>query len=254
MSDPNEVITLDIVERILGTASLGAVKDVVAALIDEDAGRGLHVIAHAVDSGSDPRQFGEQVVEHLRAVLLTQTSSADLVEASTEDHSLYEDQAVLIGRGRLLAAIKAFNDAVNNYRGGWQPQLALELALLESLKQQEVTVDMGANYAQPAFVPTSQGSQQAAAPPPEAIPPGAPPVVEPAVVREKWNIALKALYRYSKNGPDLMQYFRVVRVDGNTLYLGTDNTLYYEKLQYPEKIEYWNVSFMRCIASGYMFD
>nr|MBA3874321.1 hypothetical protein [Anaerolineae bacterium] len=236
VSDPDEVITIDIVERILGTASLGSVKDVVAALVDEDAARGLHVIAHAVDSGSDPRQFGEQVVEHLRSVLLTQTASADLVEASTEDRSLYEDQAVLIGRGRLLAAIKAFNDAVNNYRGGWQPQLALELALLESLKQQEVTVDMGANYAQPAFAPPPQAAQLAA-PPVETMPPGAPPVVEPAVIREKWNIALKALYRYSKNGPDLMQYFRVVRVDGNTLYLGTDNTLYYEKLQYPEKIQ-----------------
>ncbi len=236
VSDPEELITLDIVERILGTASLGAVKDVVAALIDEDAGRGLHDIAHAVDSGSDPKQFGEQVVEHLRAILLTQTASADLVEASTEDRALYEDQAVLIGRGRLLAAIKAFNDAVNNYRGGWQPQLALELALMESLKEQEVTVDMSANYAQPAFAPPPQAFQQIA-PPAEVMPTGAPPVVEPALVREKWNIALKALYRYSKNGPDLMQYFRVVRVDGNTLYLGTDNALYYEKLQYPEKIQ-----------------
>ncbi len=236
VSDPDEVITLDIVERILGTASMGAVKDVVASLIDEDAGRGLHDIAHAVDSGSDPKQFGEQVVEHLRAILLTQTASADLVEASAEDRSLYEDQAVLIGRGRLLAAIKAFNDAVNNYRGGWQPQLALELALLESLKQQEVTVDMGAMYAQPAFAPPPQAAQQIV-PPAEVMPVGAPPVVEPALIREKWNIALKALYRYSKNGPDLMQYFRVVRVDGNTLFLGTDNTLYYEKLQYPEKIQ-----------------
>ncbi len=238
VSDPEEVITLDIVEGILGTASFGAVKDVVAALIDEDAARGLHVIAAAVDSGSDPRQFGEQVVEHLRAVLLTQTASADLVEASAEDRALFEDQSILIGRGRLLAAIKAFNDAVNNYKGGWQPQLTLELALLESLKQEEVTVDMGASYAQPAYVPPAQSTQHAPPLPPEnALPPGAPPVVEPAIVREKWNIALKALYRYSKNGPDVMQYFRVVRVDGSTLYLGTDNTLYYEKLQHPEKIQ-----------------
>ncbi|MBI1280342.1 MAG: DNA polymerase III subunit gamma/tau [Anaerolineaceae bacterium] len=237
VSDPDEVITLDIVERILGTASLGAVKDVVAALIDEDAARGLHDIAHAVDSGSDPKQFGEQVVEHLRAILLTQTASADLVEASSEDRALYEDQAVLIGRGRLLAAIKAFNDAVNNYRGGWQPQLGLELALLESLKQQEVTVDMSTNYGQAGYAPPLQSAQQAAPPPVETMPPGAPPVIDPAVVREKWNISLKALYRYSKSGPDLMQHFRVVRVDGNTLFLGTDNALYYEKLQYPEKIQ-----------------
>lgn len=237
VSDPDEEITLDIVERILGTASLGAVKDLVSALVDEDAARGLHVIAAAVDSGSDPRQFGEQVVEHLRSVLLTQTASADLVEASAEEREVFQDQSVLIGRGRLLTAIKCFNDAVNNYKGGWQPQLTLELALLESLKQQEVLVDMGAAYAQPAYMPPQSTAPVAPPPPVEIMPPGAPPVVEPAVIREKWNISLKALYRYSKNGPDLMQYFRVVRVDGNTVFLGTNNALYYDKLQVPEKIQ-----------------
>ncbi|MCA0452410.1 MAG: DNA polymerase III subunit gamma/tau [Chloroflexi bacterium] len=237
VSDPEEVITLDIVERILGTASLGAVKDLVAALVDDDAAGGLHVIASAIDAGTDPRQLGEQVVEHLRAVLLTQTASADLVEASEDDRSLYQDQAVLIGRGRLLTAIKSFNDAVNNYKGGWQPQLMLELALLESLKYQESVVEMSSAYAQPAYAPPPQAAAQAPPPPAEVMPAGAPPVVEPAIIREKWNIALKALYRYSKNGPDLMQYFRVVRVDGNTVFLGTNNSLYYDKLQVPEKIQ-----------------
>lgn len=236
VSDPDEVITLETVERILGTASLAAVKDLVAALIDQDAAAGLHVIASAVDSGSDPKQFGEQVVEHLRAILLTQTASADLVEASAEDRSLYQDQSILIGRGRLLGAIKSFNDAVNNYKGGWQPQLTLELAFLESLKQDEPVVEAGAMYSQSAYQPPST-AQSLPPPPVEVTPPGAPPVVEAAVIREKWNIALKALYRYSKNGPDLMQYFRVVRVDGNIVFLGTNNSLYYEKLQAPEKLQ-----------------
>jgi len=236
VSDPDEVITLETVERILGTASFAAVKDLVAALIEEDAAAGLHIIAQAVDAGSDPRQFGEQVVEHLRAILLTQNAGADLVEASREDRALYEDQALLISRGRLLNAIKAFNDAVNNYRGGWQPQLALELALMDSLKEEEAPVQV--QYVQSS---ASAAPVVASAPPPlppvEVTPPGTPPVIEPSVIREKWNIALKALYRYSKNGPDLMQYFRVVKVDGSTVYLGTDNQLYYDKLQFPEKIQ-----------------
>lgn len=236
VSDPEEVITLEMVQQALGTASLAAVKELVAALLDEDAAAGLHIIARAVDSGSDPRQFGEQVVEHLRAILLAQTASADLVEASQEDRVLYHDQAALISRSRLLAAIRAFNDMVNNFRGGWQPQLSLELAFMESLRTPDVDMaGTGFTPAIPQAAPLHHQPQPP--PPPELEAPGKPPVIEPAVLRDKWAITLKALYRYSKNGPDLMQYFRVVKVDGSTVYLGTDNQLYYEKLQYPEKIQ-----------------
>lgn len=231
VSDPEEVITVEIVQRILGTANTHAVRHLVSALIDEDAASGLRVIAEAVDGGADPRQFGEMVVEHLRAILLTQTSGSDLVESSQEDRALHADQAILISRGRLLNAIKSFNEAVNTYRGGWQPQLSLELALMESLKPEDVLQPVMYAPAQPA--PTLAPLPPSEPPPP----PGSPPVIEPSVLREKWTITLKALYRYSKNGPDLMQYFRVMRVDGSTVFLGTDNQLYYEKLQYPEKIQ-----------------
>ncbi len=238
ISDPEEFITLETVQRVLGTANMAAVKELVSALIDDDAARGLHIIADAVDHGADPRQFGEQVVEHLRAVLLTQTSSADLVEASREDQSMYQDQAVLITRPRLLGAIKAFNEAVNTYRGGWQPQLALEIALMDSLRVPESDAppeDLMARYlaaAQPAMSPAAP-----LPPPPVQLPPGAPPLIEASLIREKWNILLKALYRYSKTGPDVLQYFRVVRVDGATVFLGTDNQLYFERLQQPEKLQ-----------------
>ncbi len=93
VTDPNEPITLELVERILGTASSAAVKELVQALIEDDAAEGLRVINAAVDSGTDPRQFGQQVVEHLRAVLITQTAGADMIEASPDERTLYEEQA-----------------------------------------------------------------------------------------------------------------------------------------------------------------
>src|SRR5690349_19847892 len=52
VSDPEEVITVELVQRILGTASIGAVKDVVSAIIHQDTGGGLHIINHALDAGS----------------------------------------------------------------------------------------------------------------------------------------------------------------------------------------------------------
>ena len=112
-------------QRILGTASAIAVRDLVDAMVKAEVARALHVINQAIDSGSDPRQFGQQVVEHLRSVMLAQTASADLLQASQDDKELFDQQAQSISRSSLLRAVRAFNDAVNNYTGGWQPQLVL---------------------------------------------------------------------------------------------------------------------------------
>lgn len=230
VADPEEIITLEIAQQVLGTANLAVVKDLVEALARQDAASGLHIINAAVDAGADPRQFGQQVVEHLRAVLLAQTASADLVEASREDRALYEAQAESIERGMLVRAIRAFNDAVNTYRGGWQPQLALELALMEALEPERAVVWAAA--AAPTAPPP--GPPQ---PPVEMTPPGAPPVVDVTAIREQWGKTMHILGQRSSNAPEVMRYFRVLRVDGNIIYLGTDTELYYEKLQYPEKVQ-----------------
>lgn len=231
VSDPEEHITLEMAQRILGTANIAAVKDIVAALIAGDAAGGLHIINAAVDGGSDPRQMGEQIVDHLRAVLLTQTASADLVEASAEDRALYQQQAELIERGRLLKALRIFNEAVNEYRGGWQPQLTLELALLESLRDDT-----------PMMLMAAPAQRQPNAPPPVQSPSaaplssGAPPVVELGVVQARWKEMLRVLSRQSKTAPDVLAFFRVLRVDGSTVVVGTDNEVYFNRLNEPQKI------------------
>ena len=235
VSDPEEVITIELVQRILGTASIGAVKDLVQAVIDQDSAGGLHLINQALDSGSDPRQFAEQVVEHLRAVLLAQTASVDLVEATEEERALYAEQAESIERGRLLKTIRAFNEAVNQGRSGWQPQLGLELALMESLKIDEVveiTSRPVASFGQSA-------PQQAAPPAPtsiESTPPGTPPVIPLQTIRDKWVDMLRTLGRLNKTGPEVVQYFRPLKVDGNQVILATDNELYFDRLNVPTKL------------------
>jgi len=142
---------------------------------------------------------------------------------------LYQKQADDIERGRLLKTIRAFNDAVNQGRNGWQPQLGLELALMESLKAEE---EWGATQHV-----VSTPSAQPAAPSIEATPPGSPPVIPLQTVRDKWMDMLRALGKLNKTGPDLVQNFRPLKVDGNIVFLGTDNKLYYERLQHPTKIQ-----------------
>jgi DNA polymerase III subunit gamma/tau len=234
VSDPKEKITLELVQRILGTASSAAVKELVEAIVAGDVAHGLHIVNTAIDTGSDPRQFGQQVVEHLRAVLLAQTASADLVEASTEDRALYEQQAGQISRGAVLRAVRAFNAAVNEYRGGWQPQLSLELALIESIRgQEDVPQVEGANQYQPAAAAPQPPEQPPAAqeqPPIEQAPPGTPPVITATVVQERWGEMLRALYNRNRSAPDVLKAYRVHRVDGNTVYIGTDDEFLFGRL------------------------
>lgn len=236
VTDPGALITADLVQRVLGTANLAAVKALVAAIIDMDAGTGLRVINSAVDSGTDPRQFGQQVVEHLRAVLLTQTAGAELVEASAEDRALYTEQSHAFDRALLVRAIRAFNEAVNSYKGGWQPQLSLELALIDSVRGSAELVEESA--APIAVKKAAPAPTSAAAPEPEAetTPPGSPPAVPAAVINERWEQVLQAMGRINRTSPEVMRYFRVLRVDGNVVHICTDNQVYFDRIYpYPEK-------------------
>ncbi len=144
VADPAEHVTVAVAQRILGTASSETVLQLVDAILHGDVVTGLQTITTAMNAGSDPRQFGQQVVEHLRAVLLAQTSSANLIEASDEMRELYTQQAGMVNKKALMTAIRAFNEAVNDQSSGWHPQLALELALVEGVRERpQVAAEAG---------------------------------------------------------------------------------------------------------------
>lgn len=251
VANPDEAITLELTQRILGTASARAVRDLADALLRGETARALHIINQAIDAGSDPKQFGQQMVEHLRSVLLAQTAGAELLNVSQDDQQLFTEQAGMVSRSLLLRALRAFNDAVNNYSGGWQPQLALELALIESLQEPEPVAYAAAS--QPAFGQRQQ--TQPAAPVEsaadyeraEASAPGAPPVIAPSVVQSKWVEAQKLIFNnvHKTSGsteelvvnlPNLMDHARVVNVDGNTVVLGVEQKLIMDKLMDKTRI------------------
>ncbi len=231
VADPSEEITIELTERILGTASMRAVRDLVAALIEKNAALGVHIINQAIDNGSDPRQFGQQIVEHLRAVLLAQTASADLLQVSQEERALYEAQATQLSRSELLRALRAFNDTVATAQLGWQPQLGLELAFLESLEVPAAP--------QPLYAPAPAAA--APLPKPEAAPivTGAAPVVPLQVVASKWVEAQRLIYQHAPtasdpvvvNLPNLMQHAHVRAIDGNVVVIGVAEQFILEKLK-----------------------
>jgi DNA polymerase III subunit gamma/tau len=158
---------------------------------------------------------------------------------------VYSDLAARVERTTLLRAIRAFNEAVNNYRGGWQPQLALELALVESVRggSTEAAAPIAVGAARPPadiealvrrLLAEQSGTPAPAQPVPEpevSVPPGTPPVIEVLLIRERWNDMLKVLFQINKTAPEVVQHLRPLRVDGNIVTLGTDNQIYFGRFQ-----------------------
>ncbi|MCY3574898.1 MAG: DNA polymerase III subunit gamma/tau [Chloroflexi bacterium] len=253
VTDPDERVTLELTQRLLGTADSLQVRELVAALVAEDLARGIQLINAAVDGGSAPRQFGGQILSFLRNVMLAQTASATLIEASEEERRQYDELAGQMPRSQLLRAIRAFNDAINNSAGGWQPQLELELAFIESVQQPpEPALPAPAQAAQPAQAgptsrPLSRSEQARAAvqapaanggPAYERAPasdPGAAPAFSATVIHQNWTNILSQANRYDRNVGPLLHHAHVRHIEGNRLVLGVASAFFQQRIATPDK-------------------
>jgi DNA polymerase-3 subunit gamma/tau len=129
-------ITLDQVQMVLGTVAGEAAGQLTACLADGDISTGLELINRAVADGADPRQFGREIVEYLRGLLLIkQGAGTRLLNATAEQAAVMEAVAGRFPLERLLRAIRLFNEGACDLKSGLQsiPQLPLEMALVETI-------------------------------------------------------------------------------------------------------------------------
>lgn len=261
VADPHEYISLELAQRILGTASSQAVLALADAMVAQDIVKGLQVINEAIDSGTDPRQYAQQLVEYLRNLLLVKVASANLVEASLEMRNRLEQQAQTLSRSQLMRMIRAFQNALHELKGGWQPQLALELALLESLQTvsnapEETSVSKGSavdSFEMERMIeqvirqrfgnlsaPSSQGGRTSTPEPRvEQIPDVAvdtnqPPVVALNALRNGWAETRRGVDAKNKILAALMEHAEVSHVVGNLVSLTTKGEFYFQQLSKPE--------------------
>ncbi|GIK66476.1 MAG: hypothetical protein BroJett018_42700 [Chloroflexota bacterium] len=244
VADPTEHISFELAQAILGAASSQYVIELVKAIISNDAAYGLDMINGAVDNGADPRYFGRQVIEYMRSLLLIQMGSPNLVAASDEMLQAMSEQAQMIGRGTLLKSIRAFNAAVADLRGGWQPQLPLELALVESTRP----VVEEEPIAEPAPPPRRPESR------PPSRPPSKPPTIETtwtdhvpekrktgplvsiAMIEAKWPSFLEVAHRNPRLKA-FIEWWRGYRVEESFLILQTDNKMLRQKMEQAENLQ-----------------
>ena len=137
-------IALDQVQMVLGAAGGEAAGQLVGLLARGEVGSGLTLIDRVVGDGVDPRQFGREVVEYLRGLLLIKEGTgARLLDATAEQAAEMEGLAAQLSTRQLLEALRLFNGAVTDLKGGLQtiPHLPLEMALVESTLPASVRPD-----------------------------------------------------------------------------------------------------------------
>ncbi|WP_299025485.1 DNA polymerase III subunit gamma/tau [uncultured Thermanaerothrix sp.] len=128
-----QALTLTAAQALLGTATDQRVMDLIEALLQHEATRGLQCIHQAMENGVDARQFARQVVDYLRNLMLIVMDSTDQIEATPEQRSQMTNHARRFTLPYLMHAIQQFNQAATETRSTWHPTLLLELALAQTL-------------------------------------------------------------------------------------------------------------------------
>jgi DNA polymerase-3 subunit gamma/tau len=245
-------ITVVEVHAALGTGAGETVIQVTDALARGDVAQGLGAINTAVDEGADPRQFARQMVEHLRALLLLRLKSGVLPPHVPEDlRPQLEAHATAFSPRALARAVRLFNQAAAEAKGGWQPQLPLEMAFIEAALPPEPENSVPCKQPAPtgsrtppptrhSTSPTSSSGVSRPAParsessPPSRsraktvrdptsaydslVPGDGPPT--PEALRSRWSELLNALRPRNLSLEALMRACEPVAVEGDVVVLG----------------------------------
>ena len=129
-------VTLAQVQQSLGAVTAQAVDEMVEALTTQDIPRGLRLIQQLVLDGSSLTEFTHQVIEHLRGILVLQMAQDPtlLRELPAESVQQMLAQARRMTLAQTLYAVKRFGEAGVQLKNSYQPQLPLELALIEAVQ------------------------------------------------------------------------------------------------------------------------
>jgi len=272
LASTGKAITLAMAQAVLGTAASQAVLDIVDSLIKRQAAAGLDQIHHALDSGSDPRQFARQIVDYLRDLLLVQTGNSDQIDATPDLRAQMARHAQAFNSAELLRTIRLFNEAANEARGAWQPALPLEMAFVAAMETPQSAApitpqspDSSQPAPQPAAGATAQAhpgarkssdkaSSEAGQVPVETTPvPASTEGSSPAdqtfhQVLEKWRQVVSEVRRYNPTTQGLLNSCRPVGMKDGVLYLGFNGDFSKRKMESGGNLEYTSKALAQVIG------
>jgi DNA polymerase-3 subunit gamma/tau len=261
---PEDIITLERAQLVLGTASNDSVTALTDAWIVGDGSRGLSIIHDALASGTDARQFSRQMVLYLRHLMLVKTAGHDLIiDAPKETQQLLASQAKRVERRQIIEAVKNFNEAANVSTRSWHPQLPLEMAFIELLPEsgrreryepKEAILETPASF-QPSIKPTEPEINEvinAAEQEPaeiEKLETSKEPSIKDEVEQKKvdsstislemvvgqWPKLRDVVSKQDRSLPALLASCKPLATEGKTIYIGFDFPILKDKFDHKKQ-------------------
>ena len=129
-------VELDSVLQVLGAADADLLFEAVDAVAAEDARAVLAGVEKMARSGRDPTQFARDLLDHLRHLLITQTTGevSDTFVVTESGADRLAAQAAAIGPATLMRAIDELAASLTAVREGDDARLAVEVALLKAAR------------------------------------------------------------------------------------------------------------------------
>jgi DNA polymerase III subunit gamma/tau len=239
----SEQITLEQVQKTLGTVATQAVTELVECLIGRDVAGGISVINEVVAGGGEPRQFTREIVAYLRALLLVKVGpGVELLNQTQEVLATMRTQATQIDQRQLVRAAHLFSDAVREIKHGILaiPQLPLELAFLDATVQPSPQA-VPASGLDPAPWPAKAAAgrldlatserQVQSTPDPKAENLADPGVLDLAAVERQWSQVLAEIRSRNKMAYGLFNSGKPVASRGEAVFLSFQSDLLKERAE-----------------------
>lgn len=135
----DKTITRESAQALLGYTPRASLDTAVEALAYKDASKAFHTIDDVVTTGLDPRRFAEDLLAHVRDVIVIQATgaeSADLFPGVSEaDLDAWQQQASWFSSAALSSMAESINHALGEMSGVTSAKLQLELLFAQLLSQ-----------------------------------------------------------------------------------------------------------------------
>ena len=137
-STKDKKITRAEVEEVSGAPKAGLVRDILESIVDKDMEKGLKAIHSAAEANADMKLFAKLILERLRYFFLIRLKAGmdKIVEdqVSEDDYKFLEELAGRAGKDMTADVLLKFITAYENSGRTSIPELALELALADTIK------------------------------------------------------------------------------------------------------------------------
>jgi DNA polymerase III subunit gamma/tau len=159
------------IQEMLGITGDARVRELAGHIMTSDIAAGMAVINAVNQDGLDLKQFNRELIDYLRAVMLTVSGAGDTLDLADDERREVDALAKKATLPRLLHAVKLFGQL--DFSFDQYSSLPLELALVDSI--------LGVDGSRPATTAAPASTTTPPAPAPETAKPKAKPQPESVI-------------------------------------------------------------------------